>query len=106
GFPGRRTRRGRTDAPPLTSRRRGFEVPPARRGALARFHSRQRRKMHAHPPLRRAWSLVSIVVLTAALAPGHSGAADAPARQPLRPPAVPLVTHDPYFSNWSANDRL
>ncbi|MBC7925452.1 MAG: DUF4965 domain-containing protein, partial [Bryobacteraceae bacterium] len=35
-----------------------------------------------------------------------AGAGIAQQLEPFRPPATPLVTHDPYFSIWSFSDRL
>ena len=45
------------------------------------------------------------VVSSAVLASGIAGAQPA-ADQPMRPPSVPLVACDPYFSIWSPADRL
>jgi hypothetical protein len=43
--------------------------------------------------------VVTLLLLLLATAPAR-------AQQAIRPPAVPLVTHDPYFSIWSMSDHL
>ncbi len=43
--------------------------------------------------------LLSILICLPSLAPAQEAAA-------LRPPATPLIAHDPYFSIWSMSDQL
>ncbi len=47
--------------------------------------------------------LIGILLVGFVLSAATAFGSDAPA---LRPPAVPLVTHDPYFSIWAVSDKL
>ncbi len=48
----------------------------------------------------------TLLASACALVVGWGGAEPAPAADQFRPPSVPLVACDPYFSIWSAHDKL
>src|SRR5690242_8062302 len=61
------------------------------------------RKPNSRVGLPKGLSLALSLLCVFPLLSAQSQKGDASA---FRPPAVPLITHDPYFSIWSASDNL
>ena len=55
-----------------------------------------------HNTLRKLFAEFVVIAVLSISAIGHAQSSPVP----LRPPATPLVTHDPYFSIWSMADKL
>src|SRR3954471_11965636 len=85
---------GSRQPPPFRRRgRRGLR--PAARQCIFRRRVRHAARASNRGGDVRVVKLVAVLLLCAASAEAQ-----------LRPPAVPLITHDPYFSVWSAGDTL